>query len=231
MRLLLAARADVRLPRPPRVNALHYAAFKLHWHDIALLTAAPHSGEALGAAGNSTLWASLSAQTPAGLEHLNAAQALEFAQTLETQQEGAMRAALGGDDGGDRTQQHCLARAAGLPPAIASRRAVLVELRLLGHRATQPALEHAGESVHERAGLAKIKLFGRHHQLVVVLDPLEGMIGSDGEHLLEGVPQVDDVRAGRLRGTMLRDLGLDSIILEVMLRDLGLESVILRLKP
>ena len=98
MRLLL-----VRLPRPPRVNALHYAAFKLHWHDIALLTAAPHSGEALGAAGNSTLWASLSAQTPAGLEHLNAAQALEFAQTLETQQEGAMRAALGGDDGGDRT--------------------------------------------------------------------------------------------------------------------------------
>ena len=111
MRLLL-----VRLPRPPRANALHYAAFKLHWHDIALLTAAPHSGEALGAAGNSTLWASLSAQTPAGLEHLNAAQALEFAQTLETQQEGAMRAALGGDDGGDRTQQHCLARAAGLPP-------------------------------------------------------------------------------------------------------------------
>jgi hypothetical protein len=98
VRLLL-----VRLPRPPRVNALHYAAFKLHWHDIALLTAAPHSGEALGAAGNSTLWASLSAQTPAGLEHLNAAQALEFAQTLETQQEGAMRAALGGDDGGDRT--------------------------------------------------------------------------------------------------------------------------------
>jgi hypothetical protein len=98
VRLLL-----VRLPRPPRVNALHYAAFKLHWHDIALLTAAPHSGEALGAAGNSTLWASLSAQTPAGLEHLNAAQALEFAQTLETQQEGAMRAALGGDDDGDRT--------------------------------------------------------------------------------------------------------------------------------
>jgi ankyrin repeat protein len=30
VRLLLAARADVRLPRSPRANALHYAAFKMH---------------------------------------------------------------------------------------------------------------------------------------------------------------------------------------------------------
>ena len=29
VRLLLAARADVRLPHPPRANALHYAAFKV----------------------------------------------------------------------------------------------------------------------------------------------------------------------------------------------------------
>ena len=56
------------------------------------------------------------------------------------------------------------------------------------------------------------------------------MIGSDGENLFEGMPQVH-VRAGRLRGAMLRNLGLESSILGVMLRDLGLESVILRLKP
>lgn len=138
----------MRLPRPPRANALHYAAFKLHRHCAALLAAAPHFGEALCAAGtaqtarsehaaalttaplsprtslppssflagNSALWASLGAQTPAELAQFNAAQALEFANSLDAQQEAAVSAAAGGGSGG---LPHSLARAEGLPPAIA----------------------------------------------------------------------------------------------------------------
>ena len=76
VRLLLDAGADVRLPRPPRANALHYAAFKLHRQCAAVLRGAPHADEALRAHGNSALWASLGAQTPEELARFNAAQVL-----------------------------------------------------------------------------------------------------------------------------------------------------------
>ena len=106
VRLLLAAGADVRLPRPPRANALHYAAFKLHRHCASLLRGAPHADEALGAFGNSALWASLGAQTPEDLARFNAAQAIEFAATLEVAEAR----------GGPRALS--LLRAEGLPPAL-----------------------------------------------------------------------------------------------------------------
>ena len=91
VRLLIAAGADVRMPRPPRANALHYSAFKLHRHVATVLAAAPHAAEALSARGNSALWASLGAQTPEELARFNAAQALEFAATLEAPDEAAPR--------------------------------------------------------------------------------------------------------------------------------------------
>ena len=64
VRLLIAAGADVRMPRPPRANALHYAAFKMHRHVAAVLAAAPHATEALSARGNSALWSSWAHRRP-----------------------------------------------------------------------------------------------------------------------------------------------------------------------
>jgi len=109
VKLLLAARADVRLPKPPRANALHYAAFKLQRHCATVLCNAPHASEALAAFGNSALWASLGAQTPGELARFNAAQALEFANALEAREEQAR---------GSQPRALSLTRAKGLPPAI-----------------------------------------------------------------------------------------------------------------
>ena len=86
--LLLEAGADVSLPSPPRANALHYCAFKLHKQCADLLIS--RGGEqrvrkALGSRGESALWASLGACKPHELARYVAHQASIFGDELEAE--------------------------------------------------------------------------------------------------------------------------------------------------
>lgn len=88
--LLLRAGADVRLPLPPRGNALHYATFRMHRHCAEQLCLAPGADEALRAHGSSALWSSLGAVTPLELARFNAAQATEFCDLLACRSTGGV---------------------------------------------------------------------------------------------------------------------------------------------
>ena len=89
--LLLRAGADVRLPPPPRGNALHYATFRMHRHCAeTLCLLAPGADEALRARGSSALWSSLGAVTPLELARFNAAQATEFCDLLACRSTGGV---------------------------------------------------------------------------------------------------------------------------------------------
>ncbi|GMI01830.1 hypothetical protein TrST_g10430 [Triparma strigata] len=80
--LLLERGADVRLPKSPKSNSFHYAAFKMHRNCFRILKTAKGSEEALQSRGESELWGSLGCVSVKELALFVAKEAEEFAKNI-----------------------------------------------------------------------------------------------------------------------------------------------------
>lgn len=80
--LLLERGADVRLPKSPKSNSFHYAAFKMHRNVFRILKRAKGSEEALLSRGESELWGSLGCVRVKELALFVAKEAEEFARNI-----------------------------------------------------------------------------------------------------------------------------------------------------
>lgn len=80
--LLLERGADVRLPKSPKSNSFHYAAFKMHRNVFRILKRAKGSEEALLSRGESELWGSLGCVGVKELALFVAKEAEEFARNI-----------------------------------------------------------------------------------------------------------------------------------------------------